>query len=209
MRRYRPIDQAALRPRTAWDCADHTAKNPERELKAMEQQRNRPHTLHRPCCLIYPRHPYLPKGPKGGRDRCSTSIGQLTTQRPGIERVRHRVHRAKRLGTAGCRARSKRPLDAPTPPRWCKPLRGNIRLPPLAGPSPPLLPDLPSPSLSAQGGEGARERCSTIVWVAGFSVSQEDQFQRNGVILDQRSGVWNDDTGAVSRGGAGRLYWHL
>ena len=35
------------------------------------------------------------------------------------------------------------------------------------------------------------------------SVSQEDQFQRNGVILDQRSGVWNDDTGAVSRGGAG------
>jgi hypothetical protein len=41
------------------------------------------------------------------------------------------------------------------------------------------------------------------------SVSQEDQFQRNGVILDQRSGVWNDDTGAVSRGGAGRLYWHL
>jgi hypothetical protein len=41
------------------------------------------------------------------------------------------------------------------------------------------------------------------------SVSQEDQFQRNGVILDRRSGVWNDDTGAVSRGGAGRLYWHL
>jgi hypothetical protein len=41
------------------------------------------------------------------------------------------------------------------------------------------------------------------------SVSQEDQFQRNGVILDQRSGVWNDDTGAASRGGAGRLYWHL
>jgi hypothetical protein len=36
------------------------------------------------------------------------------------------------------------------------------------------------------------------------SVSQEDQFQRNGVILDQRSGVWNDDTGAVSRGGAGQ-----
>jgi hypothetical protein len=33
------------------------------------------------------------------------------------------------------------------------------------------------------------------------SVSQEDQFQRNGVILDQRSGVWNDDTSAVSRGG--------
>jgi hypothetical protein len=41
------------------------------------------------------------------------------------------------------------------------------------------------------------------------SVSQEDQFQRNGVIFDRRSGVWNDDTGAVSRGGAGRLYWHL
>src|SRR5215470_20326730 len=41
------------------------------------------------------------------------------------------------------------------------------------------------------------------------SVSQEDQFQRNGVILDQHSLVWNDDTGAVSRGGAGRLYWHL
>jgi hypothetical protein len=35
---------------------------------------------------------------------------------------------------------------------------GERRLPPLAGPSPPLLPDLPSPSLPAQGGEGARER---------------------------------------------------
>jgi hypothetical protein len=35
------------------------------------------------------------------------------------------------------------------------------------------------------------------------SVSQEDQYQRNGVILDQRSMFWNDDTGAVSRGGAG------
>jgi hypothetical protein len=31
-------------------------------------------------------------------------------------------------------------------------LRGGHRLPPLAGPSPPLLPDLPSPSLPAQGG---------------------------------------------------------
>jgi hypothetical protein len=41
------------------------------------------------------------------------------------------------------------------------------------------------------------------------SVSQGDQFQHNGVILDRRSGVWNDDTGAVSRGGVGRLYWHL
>ena len=37
--------------------------------------------------------------------------------------------------------------------------------------------------------------------VRRVSVSQEDQFQRNGVILDQRFGVWNDDTGAVSRGG--------
>jgi hypothetical protein len=37
------------------------------------------------------------------------------------------------------------------------------------------------------------------------SVSQEDQFQRNGVILDQRSGVWNDDTGAVSRAGGAAL----
>jgi len=37
--------------------------------------------------------------------------------------------------------------------------------PPLAGPSPPLLPDLPSPSLPAQGGEGARERCSIMVSV--------------------------------------------
>jgi hypothetical protein len=41
------------------------------------------------------------------------------------------------------------------------PARGR-RLPPLAGPSPPLLPDLPSPSLPAQGDEGGRERCSSI-----------------------------------------------
>jgi hypothetical protein len=32
-----------------------------------------------------------------------------------------------------------------------------------------------------------------------------DQFQRNGVILGQRFGVRNGDTGAVSRGGARRL----
>jgi hypothetical protein len=37
--------------------------------------------------------------------------------------------------------------------------------PPLAGPSPPLLPDRPSPALPAQGHEGGRERCSTIVSV--------------------------------------------
>jgi hypothetical protein len=43
------------------------------------------------------------------------------------------------------------------------------RLPPFTGPSPPLLPDLPSPTLPAQGGEAAGERCSTIVWVAKFS----------------------------------------
>ena len=30
---------------------------------------------------------------------------------------------------------------------------------PLAGPSPPLLPDLPSPSLPAQGGEGMLNQC--------------------------------------------------
>ena len=39
------------------------------------------------------------------------------------------------------------------------PARGH-RSPPLAGPSPPLLPDLPSPSLPAQGGEGHKERCA-------------------------------------------------
>jgi hypothetical protein len=32
---------------------------------------------------------------------------------------------------------------------------------------------------------------------------------RNGVILGQRFVVRIGDTGAVSRGGAGRLYWHL
>jgi len=67
-------------------------------------------------------------------------------------------------------------------------------------PSPPLLPDLPSPSLPAQGREGARERMLNHRVGRRVSVSQEDQFQRNGVILDQRSGVWNDDTGALSRG---------
>jgi hypothetical protein len=76
-------------------------------------------------------------------------------------------------------------------------------------PSPPLLPDRPSPSLPAQGSEWAGTDCSTIVWVASEPRVLADQFQRNGVILDQRCGVWNDDTGAVSRGGAGRLYWHL
>jgi hypothetical protein len=35
----------------------------------------------------------------------------------------------------------------------------------LGYPSLRLLPDLPSPSLPAQGGEGGRERCSTIVSV--------------------------------------------
>jgi hypothetical protein len=37
----------------------------------------------------------------------------------------------------------------------------------------------------------------------------EDRFQRNGVILDQRHGVRNGDTAAVSRGGAAGFTAHL
>jgi hypothetical protein len=64
------------------------------------------------------------------------------------------------------------PTDQQTRRGWSgekrRPICGERRSLPLSHPSPPLLPDLPSPSLPAQGGEGGRERCSTIVWVAGF-----------------------------------------
>ena len=87
--------------------------------------------LRHPCCPIYPRHPYLPKGAKGpendGQPMCR-STDDPTAQ---LERVRHRVHRAPHASPQSSIAAS----------RW---------------PFATLLPDLPSPSLPAQGGEGGQ-----------------------------------------------------
>jgi hypothetical protein len=38
--------------------------------------------LRHPCCPIYPRHPYPPKGAKGQGTMLNQCVGQLTTRRP-------------------------------------------------------------------------------------------------------------------------------
>jgi hypothetical protein len=69
--------------------------------------------LRHPCCPIYPRHPYLPKGAKGQGTMLSQRVGQLTTQRPVGAREAPRVHlgqtpRYKSSAQPDARARSKR-----------------------------------------------------------------------------------------------------
>jgi len=112
-------------------------------------------------CPDRPRHPYLPKGAKGPGTDAQPSCRSTDDPTAQSEHVR-RVHWAKRLaiifGTAGARARSKRPLETLTRPRWCAVERGNRSRSSLAlrHPCCPIYPRHPRP---AQGGEGARERC--------------------------------------------------
>jgi hypothetical protein len=68
------------------------------------------------------RHPWppdlpspSPTGPRGRRGEgtmLNHRVGQLTTQRPSKERVRHRVHRATRLATILGTAGGQGPLEA-------------------------------------------------------------------------------------------------
>src|SRR5262249_26327480 len=79
---------------------------------------------------------------------------------------------------------------------------------PLRHPCCPIYPRHPLPAQEGEGAEGAmhnhgggppgRVLTSTLSERRMFA----DQFQRNGVILDQRFGIPNGDTAAVSRGGA-------
>jgi hypothetical protein len=70
------------------------------------------------------------------------------------------VHWAKRFATdfvtAGARARSKRRSEPLTQPHRCEPLSGDIDCRPSLALRHPWLPDLLSPSLPAQGGEGGK-----------------------------------------------------
>jgi hypothetical protein len=58
--------------------------------------------LRHPCCPIYPRHPYLPKGAKEPGTDASTSVSvNLTTQRPIRAPEAARLRCATRLETRG------------------------------------------------------------------------------------------------------------
>jgi hypothetical protein len=57
--------------------------------------------LRHPCCPIYPRHPCLPKGDEGARERCSTNVSVETRDAHDLDRStrrRHEVHVAHRIG---------------------------------------------------------------------------------------------------------------
>jgi hypothetical protein len=102
----------------------------------------------------------IPTCPRGRGGRVTMMPWCCSAHDPTAPQLlRHRVcieptARPSPWHSPGAKARSKQPSAPPTRPRWCEPPRGGHRLSPLADPSPPLLPDLLSPSLPAQEAEG-------------------------------------------------------
>jgi hypothetical protein len=107
-----------------------------------------------PRCPSPPLLPDLPSPalPAQGERRdqgpmLNVRVGRLTPNGPVGAREASRVHRPDASAQSSAQPGGQGPLEA---------VRGYVDCRPLAGPSPPLLPDLRSPALPAKGSEGGQ-----------------------------------------------------